>query len=432
MAEALGGLGQSLGGTARGSRQHAFQVFGGEDLENAADQRGLADARPARDDQQFVPARLPDRLLLPRGQLDPQAGLDPSDGLLHIDARQRVRCGRRQPGHGLRQADFGPVQCRQVKPRLAIHLGTHDGALGDGVLHRLLDGLPLDIDQPRRVLDQLGLRVGAVTLAGQLLQRVTHGCAGPLRAVGCDAQSRCQLVGGPEADPAHVVRQLEGVGLDGGDGLLAVDAIDAGGAARTDPVLGEEDHDFAHLGLLVPALANPLQSFRADPLQVQQEIRRLLQDLECAFLVEADDAGGQFGPDAADGPGCEIALDALGGRRMGYLQLMGLELLAVFSVHHPAPARLDMLAGGDRRCVAHDGHQVTPALGIHPQHGKAVLRIVVRDPLDKTAEGLGLGIRGVRGHGADNARGRSAISGTLGLRWPCAHWAKSSPHYTVG
>ena len=88
---AAGRLGQSFGRPTRGCRQHALQFLGGEDFQDAADQRRLADARPARDDQQLVLARLANRFLLAGRQLDAQSLLDPGDGLLHVDPWQWMR-----------------------------------------------------------------------------------------------------------------------------------------------------------------------------------------------------------------------------------------------------------------------------------------------------------------------------------------------------
>jgi hypothetical protein len=53
--------------------------------------------------------------------------------------------------------------------------------------------------------------------------------------------------------------------------------------------------------------------------------------------------------------------------RVGGLQLVGAELLAVLVVDDPAPRDLDVLAGADGRGVADDGGEVLSALELHPQ-----------------------------------------------------------------
>ena len=73
LQEPVDGLGRlagrfrhAFGRPAGWGRQHAFHLLGLEDFQDAADEGGLANARPARDDQHLLLARLPDRLLLPR------------------------------------------------------------------------------------------------------------------------------------------------------------------------------------------------------------------------------------------------------------------------------------------------------------------------------------------------------------------------------
>jgi len=90
---APGHLGQALGRPARGRGQHALQVLGLEDLEDAPHERGLADAGPAGDDQQLVPAGLAHGLLLAFGEAQPQAFFDPGHGLFEVDLGQRMVAG---------------------------------------------------------------------------------------------------------------------------------------------------------------------------------------------------------------------------------------------------------------------------------------------------------------------------------------------------
>ena len=97
LGRAVRGLRQAFGRPARGSRQHALHFFGGKDFEDAADQRGFAHARPARDDQHFVLARLPNGFLLARRQLNAQSLFDPGNRFVHVDAWQGMRLGRGNP-----------------------------------------------------------------------------------------------------------------------------------------------------------------------------------------------------------------------------------------------------------------------------------------------------------------------------------------------
>ena len=101
LQESVDGLGgtprgfrQAFGRSARGSGQHALHVLGGEDFEDATDQCRFADARPARDDEQLVLARLPNGFLLGHRQLDVQSLLDPGNRLIDVDSGQGMRTGR--------------------------------------------------------------------------------------------------------------------------------------------------------------------------------------------------------------------------------------------------------------------------------------------------------------------------------------------------
>ena len=76
---------QPLCRPARWCRQDAFELLGGEDFEDAADERGFADSRPASDYEHFLLRGLPNCLLLPGCQFDPQLTLDPGNGLFHVD-----------------------------------------------------------------------------------------------------------------------------------------------------------------------------------------------------------------------------------------------------------------------------------------------------------------------------------------------------------
>ena len=122
-------------------------------------------------------------------------------------------------------------------------------------------------------------------------------------------------------------------------------------------MLGQEQHDFADFLLLLPTLADPLDPFVADALDVEEEVGGRLEDFEGAFLVDGDDLGGDLRPDAADCPGGQILFDAFRRGRVGGFEFVGLELLAVFPVHDPFAGGFQMLASRNRGRAAHDRHQ---------------------------------------------------------------------------
>ena len=74
---------------------------------------------------------------------------------------------------------------------------------------------------------------------------------------------------------------------------------------------------------------------------------------------------------------------------MGGLEFVGLELLTVFPINDPLACRFNMFARRDRGRAADDRHQVLPTLDLNLEDGKAILRVVVGDPLDQSFEGFG-------------------------------------------
>ena len=114
--------------------------------------------------------------------------------------------------------------------------------------------------------------------------------------------------------------------------------------------------------------------------------------------MHADDLGGQLGADAADRPGAQILFDTFGRSRVGGFQFVGLELLAVFPVHDPLAGRFQMLARRHRGGAAHDGHQVLAALDDNPEHGEAILRVVVGDSFNEAGQGFGHGLTTATSH----------------------------------
>ena len=157
----------------------------------------------------------------------------------------------------------------------------------------VFDDQLVDLDQLRGMFDDAGLRVADVALAGQVLERVLDGGPGPIGTVAVDPHLGRQFIGGLEADAPDVVGQPVGVLLDLGDGFLAVGAVDPDGPAEADAMLGQEEHDLADFLLLLPTLADPLDPFLADPLDVEEEVRGRLEDFQRPFLVDGDDLGGE-------------------------------------------------------------------------------------------------------------------------------------------
>ena len=132
------------------------------------------------------------------------------------------------------------------------------------------------------------------------MQRVLHSGPCPIRTVAVDTERCCQFVGGLKANAMDVVGQLVWVLLDLGDGLVPVGAVDADGPARCNSMLGQKEHDLADFFLLVPTLPDSLESLCSDAIDVQEHVGIVLENVECAFLVDRDNLSGEFGTNAAD------------------------------------------------------------------------------------------------------------------------------------
>ena len=80
-----GRLGHALGGAAGGGAEKQLRALCRENPQDRLDDRGLADTRPAGDDEHFGNQRQADRGLLALGKLQTAALLDPRQGLVRID-----------------------------------------------------------------------------------------------------------------------------------------------------------------------------------------------------------------------------------------------------------------------------------------------------------------------------------------------------------
>ena len=152
------------------------------------------------------------------------------------------------------------------------------------------------------------------------------------------------------------------------------------------PWLVQEDHDLADDLLLGPGGGDALGAHRADARHLAQALGLRFDDVEHLLAEGPHQLLGVDRADAADHAGAEILLDAVDRCRRRGLQKPRLELLAVGAVVDPFARRGDPLAGGDRRGVADDGHQIAMAACLHPQNAEAVLGVVEGDPLDEAGE----------------------------------------------
>ena len=160
--------------------------------------------------------------MLPQSQLYAQLLLDPTDGLLYVDDGHGMWCSRGDPVDGLGQPDLGTVQGGQIKPGFAFDVLPDDRLIGHRYLHRFFHDELVDLHQLGGMLNDAGLWVADVALAGKFAQGISDGRPRPVRAVAVDPHLGGQFVGRLEADATDVVGQLVRVVLDLGDGLLSI------------------------------------------------------------------------------------------------------------------------------------------------------------------------------------------------------------------
>ena len=112
-----------------GAQSSILDALDAENAQDRLDDGGLADARPAGDDERLAGQRQPDRVALAVGEREAAALLDPGDGLQRIDRRPgKLAAGNSdQPlGDGL----LGAIEAGEKHAvRLADPVGDH-GAFG--------------------------------------------------------------------------------------------------------------------------------------------------------------------------------------------------------------------------------------------------------------------------------------------------------------
>src|SRR6266567_9504524 len=86
-------------------------------------------------------------------------------------------------------------------------------------------------------------------------------------------------------------------------------------------------------------------------------------------------------------PSADVGVEVLRNR--------GFELLTVGAVVDPVAGRCNPLAGRDRGGMADQGDQLAVATGPDPDDAKAILGVLVGDPLDQSGKDLVIGWRGL-------------------------------------
>ena len=172
--------------------------------------------------------------------------------------------------------------------------------LGDELDEGPLDDPGVDLEELRRLGDQLIAGLVGVSRLVRLAEGVQHPGAGALGRVGGDAEVAGDAVGGLEADAVDVARQAVGVGAHPGDRLGAVELVDLDRVGGAHPVALEEDHHLLDPPLLLPGVADPRHPHRADALDLGEALGLAVDHLQGLEAEVPHQAPRHLGADPLD------------------------------------------------------------------------------------------------------------------------------------
>ena len=382
-------LAHAFGGAARRRAQKHLHVLGPQNAQDRVHDGGLADARPAGDDEHLRGKGEFNRLLLTFCEREIRFGCEPGNRFFGIDLRPGGLSGR-QPQDALRDPLLGLVQ-----PAEKNAFRRFDAIANDALFAKLQrDGR---LDQRHRHFEELfGESVelfhgqSAMAVIERFGERIRNAGPDPDHGGFLDAKLHGNRIGGFEADAAYILGQPVRVFRHDLHGIVAVGLVDAHRAGSADAVRMQKDHDLADDLLLGPGSDDALGPARPDALHLAQAAGGGLDDIEDFVAEGLHQAFGVDGADAADHAGGEVFLHALDrGWRRGFeelrpeLQSMGPVVLPAAAGRHPLPSR-------DRRSVTDGGDEILMAAGFHAKHAEAVLLVVEGHPFHKAGKNLAL------------------------------------------
>ncbi len=418
--EAARGLGQALGGAAGRGREVHADLLRLQDLDEGAEDGGLARAGPAGEDAELRGEREADRDALQLVEGKARLLLGPLHGGVGLDRRQPAA----DPAEALDDVGdllLGAVVVRQLEQAGAGQRVGHAGRrvadqrLGldqglDAGGHELARGLQL----VGRVFDQVGLAERRVALLLQGLERVEDAGVEPRRRVVGKAEVDGDAVGGLEPDAVNLAG--DAVRLVHQNLLrLRAEVVDELHALRGRHAVGlEEDVQLALGPLLVPRALDRRGALLADALDVAQPAGLLAEDAEGVGPERVHDLVGVDLADAWHEPAAEVLADAVdGGGELG-LKGRDLELRAVLRVPGPLALEVEGLAAFHAGQRAHDGDLGRGVRRVHRVGPELCDRVVVLlVEKDDALEDAGEGGRCGGGHGWPE---KSTVRGSGNLR----------------
>jgi hypothetical protein len=301
---------------------------------------------------------------------------------------QPVGPGGVQAEQGVSQGPFGLIERRQVDGGdLRCGLSRRGpGRRGDLVADHPVGGGELvqaggdqvggDVEDLGGVGDQVGGGQVAVPVVGGLGQGVGQAGLDPLRALRGDADRTSDGVRGLEPDPPHVGGQPVRLVAHDRDGRVAVFLVDPHRQRRGYPDALQEDHHLLDRLLLGPRGGDQRGALGAQPVDLGQPGRLVVDDVHDVHAEVRDHAFGHDRADALDQARAQVLLDARGGGGQhrgvgGHLELPAVPRVGRSAATQPEeladlraeqrPDRGDQLAAG---AFGRDPGDRVPGLGV--------------------------------------------------------------------
>jgi hypothetical protein len=385
LCRAAGGFGETLGGPSGGGAEKRALAPPVERVQDTADERRLAGAGAACDDEDARFERARDGAPLQRRQAKLRGGFERIDR--GVDARAARPLRRREEAQDAASHGTFDAQHPRFVHRFFVALGVDDhGTLAGEPFDRRLGRCRLATEQTRRRLDQARARRVAVTVLGGLVERVQDTGLEALRGVERHAERLRDAIGREETDARDVARQSIRILAHDGDGTVTIAFVDARGVRGTDAVRLQEHHDVANAALFLPGRLDRRDAFGAQTRDLAQPRRFLVDDAQRVGAEVVDQLACHDRPDTAHQTRAEILLDADGRGRLDAQERLDAELAPVAAVVDPAAGHAQALARLHAGEVAH--HREHRSRGLQTSHRPAGFVARIDDVLERAFERL--------------------------------------------
>src|SRR5215831_8382075 len=151
---------------------------------------------------------------------------------------------------------------------------------------------------------------GTVAILGKFLENVPHSSLRTDHCIPWNAESLRQAISCLEANAMDVERQAIGILLDAGNSLVTVGLVNPYRTGRPHAVRVQEDHDLSNDFLGFPGFDDSLFAFGANPIELSQAFRGLLNHVKHLLTKRLDEFFGEVRANAFDHPRAEILFDA--------------------------------------------------------------------------------------------------------------------------